>query len=175
MLITKELYVKWNPTTRKYYEDLGHVYTKHNNEFLIPIEHLHHGSNTDIEFQCDECSEIETRIYRDYVLLKTKYNKDICGICLNKLNMKNRSLKAKTKEDFGYYANHENRKYELDKYLKKYNELSNMINNTEGKRLYDNFHSHKDDIYDTAIELGYKIEDICKSLPKIIISNILKY
>ena len=166
MLITKELMVKWNPTTRKYYEDLGHEYTKHNDEFLIPIEHLHHGSNTYIEFQCDECNEIESRIYRDYVLLKNKYNKDICGICLNKLNMKNRSSKAKTKEDFGYYTNHENRKYELDKYLKKYNELSNMINNTEGKRLYDNFHSHKDDIYDTAIELGYKIEDICKSLPK---------
>jgi len=165
MLITKELKVKWNPTTRKYYENLGHEYTKHNDEFLIPIEDLHHGSNTYIDFQCDECDKIENRVYRDYIILKTKYNKDICGKCLNRLNMKNRSLKAKTKEDFGYYTTHDNRRISLDEYLNKYNTLHNMTHNNEGKKLYDIFHYHKDSIYDTAKELGYKIEDICANLP----------
>jgi len=165
MLITKELYVKWNPTTRKYYENLGYKYTKHSDEFLIPIEHLHNGSNSEIIFQCDECAEISSRRYFKYLNLNNKYNKDLCGKCINRLNIKNRALKSKTKDDFGYYTTHENRKIELDKYLKKYNELSNMIINPEGKRLYDIFYYHKDSIYDTAKELGYKIEDICVNLP----------
>jgi len=64
------------------------------------------------------------------------------------------------------YNTHEKRKIELQKYLEEYKTLNKMISNEVGKRLYDNFKSHKDDVYDTAVELGYKIEDISKSMPK---------
>ena len=64
------------------------------------------------------------------------------------------------------YNTHEKRKIELQKYLEEYKTLDKMVSNEVGKRLYDNFKSHKDDVYDTAIELGYKIEDISKSMPK---------
>ena len=64
------------------------------------------------------------------------------------------------------YNTHEKRKIELQKYLEEYKILDKMVSNEVGKRLYDNFKSHKDDVYDTAVELGYKIEDISKSMPK---------
>jgi len=64
------------------------------------------------------------------------------------------------------YNTHEKRKVELQKYLEEYKTLDKMISNKTGKRLYDNFKGHKDDVYDTAVELGYKIEDVSKSMPK---------
>jgi len=65
-----------------------------------------------------------------------------------------------------YCNTHEKRKKELQKYLDEYKVLDKMTSNIIGKRLYDNFKSHKDDVYNTVIELGYKIEDISKSMPK---------
>jgi len=65
-----------------------------------------------------------------------------------------------------YCDTYEKRKIELQKYLEENKTLDKMVENTIGKRLYDNFKGHKDDVYDTAVELGYKIEDVSKSMPK---------
>lgn len=61
---------------------------------------------------------------------------------------------------------HEDRKIKLQKYLDEYKTLDKMSENKIGKKLYDNFYKHNDDIYATAIELGYKIEDITRTMPK---------
>ena len=65
-----------------------------------------------------------------------------------------------------YCDTHDKRKIELQKYLEENKTLDKMVENTIGKRLYENFKKHKDDVYDTAVELGYKIENISKSMPK---------
>jgi hypothetical protein len=65
----------------------------------------------------------------------------------------------------GYYKTHLNREKALKEYLEKYKTLKNISYNAEGKRLYDIFYKYKDDIYSTAINLGYNMEDIVGNLP----------
>ena len=64
------------------------------------------------------------------------------------------------------YDTHEKRKMELHNYLVKFKVLDKITENILGKRLYNAFRKYKDDIYLTSIELGYRIEDILKSMPK---------
>jgi len=165
MLITKEVITKWNPTTKKYYENLGYIYTKHNAELVVKIEDLHIGSNIEIEFECDICNKPSTTRYSRYIIIKNKYGKDICRKCMCGVVSQN-TRKLNNNNGYGNYDTHDKRKIELRKYLEEYYTLDKMVSNEIGKRLYDNFKSHKDDVYDTAVELGYKIEDISKSMPK---------
>lgn len=160
-----EIETKWNPKTRNYYENLGYIYTKHNDTFIVDFEHLHPGSNIEINFICDNCLKYSTTRHSRYCKNKQKYNRDLCTSCHAKLRINNRISKAKNKDDFGYYATHENRKLALNDYLEKYKTLNNMILNDEGRKLYDNFWFHKDSIYDAAVELGYILEDICGNIP----------
>ena len=64
------------------------------------------------------------------------------------------------------YDTHEKRKMELHNYLVEFKVLDKIAENILGKILYHTFRKYNDDIYDTAIELGYNILDICKSMPK---------
>ena len=60
MLISKEVEVSWSYKSREHYERLGYVYTKQRDKFIVPIEHLHKGSGSLIEIQCDYCGKIFT-------------------------------------------------------------------------------------------------------------------
>ena len=44
-LISKTVKIKWNQKTKKYYENLGYVYTKMYDEFEVKIEDLQKGSS----------------------------------------------------------------------------------------------------------------------------------
>ena len=164
MLITKEVTTTWNPTTRKYYEDLGYTYTKQHAEFIVKIEDLHKGSNSKIDYQCDLCGEKASIMFYEYNEKKNKYGKDLCLKCVHK-NI-TQTTRKRNDDNYSRHDTHEKRKADLQNYLLEHKTLNKMTTNTFGKRLYDNFKSYKDDVYDTAIELGYKIEDISKTMPK---------
>jgi len=164
MLITKEVQTTWNPTTRKYYENLGYVFTKYNAGFVVKIQHLHTGSNKQIDFICDICNIPSSTRYNGYNRIKNKYGKDICNKCM--CGTISQNTRKQKDENYANHDTHEKRKIELNDYLNKYKTLDKMTANTTGKRLYDNFKSHNDDVYETAIDLGYKIENITNSMPK---------
>jgi len=90
MLLTKEVEVGWNSTSRKHYEELGYNYVWRG-KFIVPIEHLPDNSHVEIDCLCDYCLEedIETHIpkkWQDYVKSKNKSlsQKDACKQCWNK-------------------------------------------------------------------------------------------
>lgn len=74
----QEIEVRWNPTTRKWYEDLGYKYTKNNEKFIIPVEHLHPGSGTKVKVVCDFCGDEVLKAYRD---CSKGDDKDACSHC----------------------------------------------------------------------------------------------
>lgn len=164
MLITKHVLVKWNPTTRLYFENLGYMYSKHNDAFEIPIEHLPVSSNIKIELQCDYCEKKITRSYSTYnkLLNKSHSKKDACKKCirlkaLDEAQIK-QSLGILSSVDRDYLIFKENRIFELNNFIKE----NKIID-----RLYEKNFSlyHAINKYDGSIdvltnELGYDWDDI---------------
>ena len=87
MILTKEVEVRWNSTTKKHYLDKGYPELKHNEIFVVPVEDLPDGSHTKIEVKCDKCGSLKTIQYRDYVKrYSDKYGylcKHCCGVKAN--------------------------------------------------------------------------------------------
>ena len=65
LVIPQQIEIRWNPTTRIWYEDLGYKYTKNNEKFIVPVEHLHPGSGTKVRVICDFCGDEILKTYRD--------------------------------------------------------------------------------------------------------------
>lgn len=164
MLIIKEVITKWNPANKKYYEDLGYTYTKHNADLKVPIEHLHKGSNIYVEFICDVCEEKSTRRFNRYVSLNNKYQKDICRKCIT--GIISQETRQKQDDSYGEYNTIEKRKVALIKYLEEYKTLAKMNVSKNGKKLYMSFSKNNENVYDIAEELGYDIITISGHLPK---------
>ena len=90
-LITKELRVKVNSRTYKYYENLGYVIPRKNNGKLdfskyitVKVEHLMYGSKIKVEVECDVCHKRYFIAYSHYY----KYNhngKVYCNLCKSKI------------------------------------------------------------------------------------------
>ena len=93
MIITKEIYVKWNSKNKSYYENLGYKYTKMKDSFLINISELPLGSNEYVKYECDYCGKkLETQYnYYNNTRNKEVINKDCCSDCIP-LKMKEISL-----------------------------------------------------------------------------------
>ena len=53
MVITEIVKIKWNPKTKKWYENKGYIYTKTNNEFIAKVKDLTHGCIAYVEVKCD--------------------------------------------------------------------------------------------------------------------------
>ena len=66
MLITRTVKVKWNPKTKKHYEDLGYKYTKIGDEFEIKVEDLTKGSRIRVYCICDGCGKKSDISYQNY-------------------------------------------------------------------------------------------------------------
>lgn len=75
----QEVEVGWNPTTRKWYEDLGYKYTKNNEKFMIPVDHLYPNSETKVRVICDFCGDEILKSYRRCSSIKN--DKDACYHC----------------------------------------------------------------------------------------------
>lgn len=84
VLLSKKVFIKWNPRYKRYYEDLGYIFTKNNDEFEVTIEHLLSKSNVLVEVKCDYqedgCKDIYYKKYSDYKKnnINSTINKDCC-------------------------------------------------------------------------------------------------
>lgn len=85
MILTDKVLVKWNNTTRQWYEDRGYYFTKNNDEFEVSVLDLHHGSLTKIECICDRCKTYRTNLaFKDYIKNVNKNGLYSCSNCSNK-------------------------------------------------------------------------------------------
>lgn len=64
---------KWNSTNKKYFEELGYKYTKMQDEFEVPIQHLSKGSKFLVEAECDYCSKVFLRKYESLIKSPNHY------------------------------------------------------------------------------------------------------
>lgn len=76
--LEQEVVVRWNPTTRKHFENIGYQYTKHNAEFIVHAKHLPPGSGTKVKAICDYCGE-EIDIPYGVYLTQTKNHTIKCA------------------------------------------------------------------------------------------------
>lgn len=82
MLISKTIKTKWNSKTKKYYENLGYIYTKMGDEFDVDVSDLKPYSAERVLVKCDYCGEIYDVEWGSYKRLKEKVNNSDC--CWNK-------------------------------------------------------------------------------------------
>lgn len=78
MLIDKEVNIKWNNATKKWYEDKGYKYTKKNDIFTINIKDMLQTSTIRVNVKCDYCGKEHTKEYRKYIRGRNIIEKDCC-------------------------------------------------------------------------------------------------
>lgn len=78
MLLTKEVKLKWNGKIKQHYVDLGYVFTKMKEEFIVKVEDLTDGSNVKIKVLCDYCNEEYELTWYTYTH-RTDKETDCCG------------------------------------------------------------------------------------------------
>lgn len=95
ILVEQKVKVRWNSSSKKYYEGLGYNYTKMGDLFEIDVLHLKKGSDVKVEFVCDYCNgsnqldeESRHKRYADY----NKYRKLTGKDCCNHQDCKRRKL-----------------------------------------------------------------------------------
>jgi len=105
MLLTKNIMVKWNAFTKRWYESKGYVYTKMGDEFKVKVEDLTEGSHDVIKIICDYCFEdkIYTIIEKEY---KTFINSNKKSIIHKDCCIKCRKLKTIESLEFTYGVSH---------------------------------------------------------------------
>lgn len=91
-LLTKELWITVNTTTREYYELRGYKIPKvkkgkkyvveRGTQILVKVEDLKSGSNELVEVQCDDCGKIYQIEYYLYKKSLDKYNGIFCFKCV---------------------------------------------------------------------------------------------
>jgi hypothetical protein len=72
--------MKWNPNNKKYFTNLGYVFTKMKDEFDVKINDLTKSSDVIIKVKCDYCGKEKETNYREYIRNCKKYNKYACSI-----------------------------------------------------------------------------------------------
>ncbi len=85
MLISTTAKIKWNSRNKKHYTNLGYKFTKLGDEFEVDVNHLTKGSNAIVKWECDNCHNIITGRYTDYLKNKKDNNKIYCNKCAVKL------------------------------------------------------------------------------------------
>ena len=81
MLISETIFIKWNSRTKKYYADLGYIYTKMFDSFEVKVSDLTKGSEAIVTIQCDYCGKIHDKIYYSWVNSHKNNKLDSCECC----------------------------------------------------------------------------------------------
>lgn len=82
MLLTNmQIKVKWNGNNKKHYIDLGYKFTKLHDEFYVNPIHLPESNKSIVYCECDDCHEIFTMRYDQYINRKQK--ETFCLNCRN--------------------------------------------------------------------------------------------
>lgn len=80
MLLSKTVKIKWS-SNKKYYIDLGYVFTKYGEYFEVKVEDLPKGSHVKVMVQCDKCRNIIQKEYREYIKSHDDVFGDRCSHC----------------------------------------------------------------------------------------------
>ncbi len=81
MLLTKEINMKWNSYNIKYYTNLGYIYTKINDIFIIKIKDLNINSHYLVDIECDICHKVKKMQYKAYIACINNNNIYACSSC----------------------------------------------------------------------------------------------
>lgn len=100
MLLTKKVKIKWSGGNKKHYESLGYVWTKQGDEFEVDVNHLAKNSNAIVMYSCDNdnCNEIITSTYKNYITYVKEDGKTYCNKCASKLFGRPKMLKTLLKK-----------------------------------------------------------------------------
>ena len=85
MIKTQKVKVKWNPSNKKYYEELGYTYTKMGEEFEVKVEDLTKSSKVEVLCCCDSCNKELKWKYQSYNKYVKEEGKTYCRKCAMKL------------------------------------------------------------------------------------------
>ena len=102
-LISKTVKIKWNQKTKKYYENLGYVYTKMYDEFEVKIEDLQKGSSIKVNCICDNCGCDLNPSFYYYNKSVKEDGKTYCISCSCKMFGKLKELKTRLNNGKSFY------------------------------------------------------------------------
>lgn len=74
----------WNPTTRKWYEDKGYVFTAYRQPLFVAVEDLPLKSTVKVKIKCDYCGDIVEKPYSKYIKDMETSGKNACSNCAGK-------------------------------------------------------------------------------------------
>lgn len=84
MLISNTVKMRWNSKNKAHYLDLGYIFTKMKDEFVINVFDLPHGSKFMVNVKCDYCGKLYQKHWNNYCTEKGVVNKDSCNDCKHK-------------------------------------------------------------------------------------------
>lgn len=93
MIFSDEVKVKWHGATRSHYEELGYLYTKKDQEFIVKATELSRGSNILIRYKCDYCGIIGRKRNDTLMDQRKIIKKDSCKQCAH---LKHNEVKIKS-------------------------------------------------------------------------------
>ena len=103
-LISKTVIMKWNPRNKKYYEELGYVFTTYGDEFEVKVEDLAKGSMYKVQCICDNCGEmLPPWTYQSYNRSVKEDGKTYCNKCAKKIYGVNNIKKTRLKNSKSFY------------------------------------------------------------------------
>jgi len=122
LLISEITTTKWNQATRKYYENIGYIFTKYYKEFNVKVRDLPNGSRVSVQVQCDECEEIYRVKYSNYKKCVKEDGGYYCHDCSTKLfgGEKGRKTRLKNSKSFFDWCYENLSKEEADKLLSRW-------------------------------------------------------
>lgn len=143
-LISKTAKVKWNGSSRNWYESKGYVFTKTGDEFEVRVQDLKYSSKALVDVQCDceDCTTpiIKPVVWRNYLKCVKEDGKYYCRKCSNKLFAHKTANKNKLKnggKSFYDWCIKHNRKDILDRWDYELNGCSpSEINYASSKRYW---------------------------------------
>lgn len=84
-LISKTTITKWNSRNKRYYEFRGYTYSKMNDVFEVKVEDLSAGNKSLVDIECNNCKNISTTVWKNYLKIVQDEGKCYCNKCSVKL------------------------------------------------------------------------------------------
>lgn len=81
MLLSDTVTMKWNSNNKSRYEQLGYIYTKMRDPFIVRVIDLPSSSHIKVLVKCDYCGKIIERQYVDYLKCHSQEDGDACLNC----------------------------------------------------------------------------------------------
>jgi hypothetical protein len=85
VLISQKVTIKWHNRSRKYYENLGYVFTKIGRDLIVDVQDLQAGSEVRVKYICDYCNEVKEKPFKNITKSRVNNVKDCCNMikCMN--------------------------------------------------------------------------------------------